>query len=121
MNNFPAAVDRMQQGVLNMLLLGRLMINPQGLATSDAFKVGGNSVLDTSNLYYDGNSQGGIIGGSLIAVAPVAWLILHTLVPGTLSEFRGLVRRMWKRSRPTGEMGDQRRMSPGLSATVRSG
>jgi hypothetical protein len=69
-NNFPAAVDRMQQGVLNMLLLGRLMINPQGLATSDAFKVGGKSVLDTSNLYYDGNSQGGILGGVTTAVAP---------------------------------------------------
>jgi O-antigen/teichoic acid export membrane protein len=47
--------------------------------------------------------------------------ILHTLVPGTLAEFRGLVGRMWKRSRPAGEPSDQRRMSPGLSATVRSG
>jgi hypothetical protein len=47
--------------------------------------------------------------------------ILHALVPGTLAEFRYLVGRMWKRSRPDGEMSDRPRMSPGLSATVRSG
>jgi len=47
--------------------------------------------------------------------------ILHALVPGTLAEFRGLVRRMWKRSRPEGEGSDRPPMSPGLSATVRSG
>ena len=27
-------------------------------------------MIDTSNLYYDGNSQGGIMGGMLTAVAP---------------------------------------------------
>jgi O-antigen/teichoic acid export membrane protein len=47
--------------------------------------------------------------------------ILHALVPGALAEFRSLVGRMWKRSRPDGEAGDQRPMSPRLSATVRSG
>jgi O-antigen/teichoic acid export membrane protein len=47
--------------------------------------------------------------------------ILHALVPGALAEFRSLVGRMWKRSRPDGETGDQRPMSPRLSATVRSG
>ena len=46
---------------------------------------------------------------------------LHVLVPGALTEFRYLVGRMWKRSRPDGEMSDRPRMSPGLSATVRSG
>jgi PST family polysaccharide transporter len=46
---------------------------------------------------------------------------LHALVPGALAEFRYLVGRMWKRSRPDGEMSDRPRMSPGLSATVRSG
>jgi PST family polysaccharide transporter len=47
--------------------------------------------------------------------------ILHVLVPGTLAEFRSLVRRMWKRSRPDGEASDRPRLSAGLSATVRSG
>ena len=46
--------------------------------------------------------------------------ILHVLVPGTLAEFRSLARRMWNRSRPDGEVKDRPRMSPGLSATVRS-
>ena len=47
--------------------------------------------------------------------------ILHALVPGTLAEFRSLVGRLWKRSRPDGEASDRPRVSPGLSATVRSG
>jgi hypothetical protein len=47
--------------------------------------------------------------------------ILHALVPGTLAELRSLVGRIWKRSRPDGQTSDQRRISPGGSATVRSG
>ncbi len=69
-SNFPKLADRVQQGMLNALYLGRAMIHPQGLGTNAAFQVGGKSVLDTTRLYYDGNSQGGIIGGGLIAVAP---------------------------------------------------
>jgi hypothetical protein len=67
---FPVLVDRLQQGVLNTLFLGRLMLNPNGLGTDPAFQSGGHSVLDTSHLYYDGNSQGGIEGGLTTAVAP---------------------------------------------------
>jgi len=59
-----------QQGMLNFLFLARLMKHAQGLTTDPAFQgPGGVSVLDTSNVYYDGNSQGGIIGGALMAVA----------------------------------------------------
>src|SRR5262245_58578419 len=46
--------------------------------------------------------------------------ILHALVPGTLAEFRYLIGRMWKRSSADGEASDRPRVSPGLSATVRS-
>ena len=60
---FPNAVDRLQQGVLNTLVLGRLMLNPQGLAANPSFQTGGRPLIDTGNLYYDGNSQGGIMGG----------------------------------------------------------
>jgi hypothetical protein len=67
---FPAVVDRLQQGVLNTLFLGRLMDNPQGFASNPAFQSGGQSVIDTSQLYYDGNSQGGIEGGLTTAVSP---------------------------------------------------
>jgi hypothetical protein len=67
---FPALVDRLQQGVLNTLYLGRLMINPHGFAANPAFEAGGQPVIDTSNLFYDGNSQGGIEGGLTTAVSP---------------------------------------------------
>ena len=63
-------VDRLQQAVLNTLFLGRLMINPQGLAANPAFQVAGQRLIDTSQLYYYGNSQGGIMGGVLAAVSP---------------------------------------------------
>src|SRR5215207_1213750 len=62
--------DRTQQGFLNMLLLGRAMIHPQGLSALPAFQKDGQSVLDTTRLFFDGNSQGGIMGGALTAVAP---------------------------------------------------
>jgi hypothetical protein len=69
-NRFPAVADRLQQGVLNTLLLGRLMANSSGFASNDAFRENGSPLLDTSHLYYDGNSQGGIMGGITTAVAP---------------------------------------------------
>ncbi|MGZ4191231.1 MAG: hypothetical protein ACXVRW_02135 [Solirubrobacteraceae bacterium] len=70
LNLFGAVVDRLQQGALNTLYLGRLMLNPQGLATNPAFQQLGRPVIETSNLYYDGNSQGGIEGGMLTALSP---------------------------------------------------
>src|ERR687894_129082 len=70
LSRFNTVADRMQQGYLNMLLLGRAMIHPQGLSSHAAFQTGGQSVLDTTRLFLDGNSQGGIMGGGLTAVAP---------------------------------------------------
>src|SRR3954454_10492714 len=71
LSNFNTLADRVQQGMLNFLYLGRLMIHPDGLSTGPAFQdAGGKSLLDTRRLFYDGNSQGGIIGGALTAVAP---------------------------------------------------
>ena len=70
LNLFGAVIDRLQQGALNSLFLGRLMLNPAGLASSPAFRTGGAPDIETSNLYYDGNSQGGIMGGFLTALAP---------------------------------------------------
>jgi hypothetical protein len=69
-SSFNTLADRVQQGMLNFLYLGRLMIHPEGLCSQAAFNVGGECILDTRRLFYDGNSQGGIIGGSLTAVAP---------------------------------------------------
>ena len=70
LNLFGVIVDRLQQAVLNTLFLGRLMTNPGGLAANPAFQAGGHPAIDTSHLYYDGNSQGGIMGGVTLAVSP---------------------------------------------------
>jgi hypothetical protein len=70
LSKFNTVADRMQQGYLNQLFLGRAMIHPQGLSSNDAFRKNGQSLIDTSHLYFDGNSQGAIMGGGLTAVAP---------------------------------------------------
>uniref|UniRef100_A0A6J5ZHH9 Unannotated protein n=1 Tax=freshwater metagenome TaxID=449393 RepID=A0A6J5ZHH9_9ZZZZ len=71
MSNFSSMADRLQQGLLNELYLGRLMINAGGFPASADFKNGaGASVIDKSELYYDSNSQGGILGGALTALSP---------------------------------------------------
>jgi hypothetical protein len=66
LSRFPTLADRLQQGILNTLFLGRLMIHPQGLSSHPEF--GGK--IDTRRLYYAGGSLGGILGGALTAVAP---------------------------------------------------
>ena len=71
MQNFPMLTDRTQQGLLNTLLLGRMMVHGNGLTSDAAFQQpDGDPVIDTSRLYYNGNSQGGILGGAATAVAP---------------------------------------------------
>jgi hypothetical protein len=72
LSHFNSLADRAQQGMLNFLYLGRLMIHPQGFNAHPAFQVGTvpHGAIDTTRLFYDGNSQGGIMGGSLTAVAP---------------------------------------------------
>ncbi|MEI6497872.1 MAG: hypothetical protein WCO88_14515 [Actinomycetota bacterium] len=70
-SNFPTMADRLQQGVLNQIFLGRLMLRPDGLASNSAFqRPDGSSLIDTKHLDYDGNSQGGIMGMMLTAVSP---------------------------------------------------
>jgi hypothetical protein len=70
LSRFDTVADRMQQGFLQQLLLGRLMIHPQGLSSHPAFQRDGQGILDTRRLFFDGNSQGAIMGGSLAAIAP---------------------------------------------------
>ncbi len=70
LSRFPTLADRLQQGMVNFLYLGRAMIHPQGFAANAAFRDAGGSLLDTKRLYYSGGSQGGIAGGALTAVAP---------------------------------------------------
>jgi hypothetical protein len=79
LSNFTKLTDRMQQGFVNMIYLGRAMMSPDGFNTDDAFMldpdgVGGNDpvpVLDHSQgLYWEGISQGAIMGGALTALEP---------------------------------------------------
>ena len=70
LSNFPMLVDRTMQGWLDAMYLGRAMIHPNGFSSNPAFQANGRSVINTQRLFYDGNSQGGILGGGLTAVAP---------------------------------------------------
>jgi hypothetical protein len=70
LSRFNTMVDRVQEGMLAFLYLGRLMAHADGFASNPAFhSAPGKPVIDTSigRTYYDGNSQGGIIGGALAA------------------------------------------------------
>ena len=58
LSGFPALADRLQQGFLNFMFLGRLLNRPDGLAADPAFVFGGGSVIDTDDVFYYGNSQG---------------------------------------------------------------
>jgi len=96
LSNFPKVADRLQQGLLNELFLGRLMIHPRGLVSKRAFRFDSgdtnpeqlpdseknDTVPESSTLepviktgpnvraWYRGISQGGIMGGALMALAP---------------------------------------------------
>jgi hypothetical protein len=78
-SNFPKLSDRMVQGFVNMIYLGRAMLNAGGFDTDPAFQLdpdgGGPNpavpVLDPAQgLYWEGISQGAIMGGALTALEP---------------------------------------------------
>ena len=74
LSNFASLPDRVQQGFVNFLYLGRLLIHPQGFNNDPAFRVTKGALPSrcstSERLFYDGNSQGGIMGGALTALAP---------------------------------------------------
>jgi hypothetical protein len=71
LSQFKFLTDRGQQGELNFLYLQRLMIDAHGFASNRAFQYSpGNPFIDLHDgVYYDGNSQGGIFGGTVCAVS----------------------------------------------------
>jgi hypothetical protein len=82
LGQFPAWADRLQQGHLNFLFLGRLVRSPAGFVTDPAFQDGtGAGALDRSDLFFLGASQGGILGGATSAVAQ-DWTRVVLAVPG---------------------------------------
>lgn len=72
MSQFPSVPDRSQQGFLDFLFLGRAVIHGNGFTAKSAFRdAAGASLVATApgSLVYLGNSQGGILGGALTAIA----------------------------------------------------
>ncbi len=78
MPNFASLPDRAQQGFLNFMYIGRALVHPEGMTTDPAFQLTDGTPLvhtsatsgDEPYLTYDGNSQGGIMGGALVALSP---------------------------------------------------
>ncbi|HMC70003.1 MAG TPA: hypothetical protein VKJ07_12680, partial [Mycobacteriales bacterium] len=64
LSRFPTIADRLQQGILDTLFLGRLMTGGGGFVSNAAFQAQGTPVIDTRELFFDGNSEGGIMGGA---------------------------------------------------------
>jgi hypothetical protein len=69
MSNFPVVPDGSQQGMLNQLFLARLLRHPEGFQADPAFRSGDTPLYDTREVFYDGNSQGGILGGPVVALS----------------------------------------------------
>jgi len=124
--------ERLHQGFLNHLLLGRLLVDPvNGFNSHPAFRFGSpaTGVIDTTAVYYSGGSQGGIFGTAIMSVAedfergflavPGAnystllrrsidfnpFLAIHRVAyPDDLDEtiIMGLVQQLWDRAEPNG-------------------
>ena len=71
LSRFNTMIDRVQHGILSFLYLGRLMAHPDGFGKHAAFRFGTgpaeHPAFNPGRVEYDGNSQGGIIGGALAA------------------------------------------------------
>jgi hypothetical protein len=119
MNSFPRFIDRQLQGMVNWLMLQEALARPAdkgGMQGRGPFKLGGKPVygLDeerdasgkaiagSGGILYDGNSQGGIMGGALMALSP---RICHGVlgVPGM--NYSTLLRRSSDFQARTGEVG----------------
>jgi hypothetical protein len=69
LSGFNKLSERLHQGVLNQLLMARLMKSPSGLVSDPAFQEAGQPLIDTSDVFWYGISQGGIEGGVVMALS----------------------------------------------------
>ena len=70
LSQFHFIPERLHQGFLNHLLLGRLMFDGvNGFNSDPAFQFGGVPIIDTTEVYYSGGSQGGIFGVAIMSIA----------------------------------------------------
>jgi hypothetical protein len=70
LSNFAMVPDASQQGILNFVYLARALRHKDGFGSNIAFKNNDKSVFDNREIFYDGNSQGGILGGVVTALSP---------------------------------------------------
>ncbi len=82
-STFKTLPDRLQQGMLNFQVLGRLLNSPEGFMTDPAFEVGNDmgSPFRPHSLVFNGNSQGGVMGGATTALSN-EWSRAALGVPG---------------------------------------
>src|SRR5262245_8223834 len=64
LSGFRKLSERLHQGILNQLYLARLMKSPSGFVSNPAFQESGTPLIDTSEVFWYGISQGGIEGRS---------------------------------------------------------
>jgi hypothetical protein len=82
-STFGSIPDRLQQGMLNTQFLARLLKDPRGFGSDPAFRVGTPtaSAIAPNEVFYNGNSQGGIFGGAATAISK-EWTRAVLGVPG---------------------------------------
>eukprot|EP01147_Barroeca_monosierra_P006961 gene6961-7613_t len=68
LSNFAAVPDRSHQGMLNALLLMRLVTSERFINDKNMM-FNGSTVVDPTRKYYYGNSQGGIFGGVYMGIS----------------------------------------------------
>ncbi|MDP9332714.1 MAG: hypothetical protein M3Q30_05310 [Actinomycetota bacterium] len=83
LSTFGSIPDRLQQGMLNMQFLARLLKDPRGFGNDPAFRFGApaSSSIVPNEVFYNGNSQGGIFGGAATAISK-EWTRAVLGVPG---------------------------------------
>ena len=70
MGKFATLPDRLQQAYLNNMFLTRALLADDGFAALDAFRDGGVPVFNNDEVYFEGISQGSVIGGGFYAASP---------------------------------------------------
>ena len=70
LSDFSIIPDRLQQAMLNFVFLGRLFVADDGFVALPEFQLDGVPLIDRTELYYYGISQGGIQGGTYLAISP---------------------------------------------------
>jgi hypothetical protein len=71
LSTFGSIPDRLQQGMLNMQWLARLLKDGRAFGRDPAFQVGtpAKPVIVPNQVFFNGNSQGGIFGGGATAIS----------------------------------------------------